>query len=468
ILALRRIIEDTRNHQKEAAIIFIDFKKAFDSVDRNKLFQILQAYGIPEKIAKAIQIMLRAVAPPFVAHISSNSRRRAERESDNVTCGGGSRNRDRGLCCNTDWSSEQCLSNRGLSRSGAGDRSGCNENCIHGSYSSGQCQCGPANYGYCCQSTVTCGQPSSPVNGFVTGSNYEYGHAISYSCLEKYNLTNGDVTRTCQSSNGYGQWSGSKPTCAYAKHCESDPCQNAATCVDGLDRYDCTCAYGWSGTVCEMDILPPDVFNCSSNETYIISSPKVMLTWQEPSFNDPRGTAIQVSQNYQKNEATFPWGEFIIQFVATKPSNGLRTECLFTESVHPTPCGPLVAPDNGALACNGWNGRFGEVCTVLCEEHWDLPPGNDISRLYVCGASGQWIPSLDVFACSEPYLAGDDLDTEANRHYYSGDCDDKRVQIGEKYIAILMATDMREMCTSWDESCVPEKANVVCGNTTVV
>ena len=46
-----------RNHQKEAAIIFIDFKKAFDSVDRNALFQILQAYGIPENIVKAKQIM---------------------------------------------------------------------------------------------------------------------------------------------------------------------------------------------------------------------------------------------------------------------------------------------------------------------------------------------------------------------------------------------------------------------------
>ena len=58
ILALRRIIEEMRNHQKEAAIIFIDFKKAFDSVDRNTLFQILHACGIPEKIVKVIQIMM--------------------------------------------------------------------------------------------------------------------------------------------------------------------------------------------------------------------------------------------------------------------------------------------------------------------------------------------------------------------------------------------------------------------------
>ena len=54
ILALRRIIEEMRNHQKEADIIFIDFKKAFYSVDRNTLFQILHTYGIPDKIVKPI------------------------------------------------------------------------------------------------------------------------------------------------------------------------------------------------------------------------------------------------------------------------------------------------------------------------------------------------------------------------------------------------------------------------------
>ena len=57
ILARRRIAEEMKNLQKEAAIIFIDSKKAFDSVDRNKLFLIIHAYGVPEKIVKATQIM---------------------------------------------------------------------------------------------------------------------------------------------------------------------------------------------------------------------------------------------------------------------------------------------------------------------------------------------------------------------------------------------------------------------------
>ncbi|XP_038055810.1 uncharacterized protein LOC119727814 [Patiria miniata] len=55
ILALRRLIEEIRNHQKEAAIIFIDFCKAFDSVDRPTMFKILHAYGIPEETTNAIK-----------------------------------------------------------------------------------------------------------------------------------------------------------------------------------------------------------------------------------------------------------------------------------------------------------------------------------------------------------------------------------------------------------------------------
>jgi len=34
---------------------FVDFAKAFDSVDRERMFQILSAYGIPSKIINAIR-----------------------------------------------------------------------------------------------------------------------------------------------------------------------------------------------------------------------------------------------------------------------------------------------------------------------------------------------------------------------------------------------------------------------------
>ena len=57
ILALRRLIERVKDNNIEAILIFIDFKKAFDTVHRGKLLLILKAYGIPEELVTAISIM---------------------------------------------------------------------------------------------------------------------------------------------------------------------------------------------------------------------------------------------------------------------------------------------------------------------------------------------------------------------------------------------------------------------------
>ena len=55
ILCLRRIIEESDFSKIDLALIFVDFSKAFDSVDRSKMFEILQLYGIPDKIISAIK-----------------------------------------------------------------------------------------------------------------------------------------------------------------------------------------------------------------------------------------------------------------------------------------------------------------------------------------------------------------------------------------------------------------------------
>ena len=37
---------------------------------------------------------------------------------------------------------------------------------------------------------------------------------------------------------------------------------------------------------------------------------------------------------------------------------------------------------------------------MLCQETRDLSPREDITRLYVCGASGKWSLKMDIGTCS--------------------------------------------------------------------
>ena len=57
ILVLRQLIEGVKDKNLEAILIFIDFKKAFDTIHRGKMIAILKAYRIPEELVTAISIM---------------------------------------------------------------------------------------------------------------------------------------------------------------------------------------------------------------------------------------------------------------------------------------------------------------------------------------------------------------------------------------------------------------------------
>ena len=43
----------------EATILFVDFTKAFDSIHRGKMEQILLAYGLPKETVSAIMMLYR-------------------------------------------------------------------------------------------------------------------------------------------------------------------------------------------------------------------------------------------------------------------------------------------------------------------------------------------------------------------------------------------------------------------------
>ena len=50
------MIEEITNCNKEAVLIFVDFSKAFDLIDRNEMFVILALYGTPQPIIEVNRV----------------------------------------------------------------------------------------------------------------------------------------------------------------------------------------------------------------------------------------------------------------------------------------------------------------------------------------------------------------------------------------------------------------------------
>ena len=59
ILTIRRILEGVRAKNLQATLLFVDFTKAFDSIHRGKMEQILLAYGLPKETVAAIMLLYR-------------------------------------------------------------------------------------------------------------------------------------------------------------------------------------------------------------------------------------------------------------------------------------------------------------------------------------------------------------------------------------------------------------------------
>ena len=57
ILTVRRILEGVRAKNLQATILFVDFTKAFDTIHRGKMEQILLAYGLPKETVATIMIL---------------------------------------------------------------------------------------------------------------------------------------------------------------------------------------------------------------------------------------------------------------------------------------------------------------------------------------------------------------------------------------------------------------------------
>ena len=64
ILCLYRIILECKLSNRDLTLVFVDFSRAFDSIDRNKMFEIFKLYGILDKIISAITNTVSTVLSP--------------------------------------------------------------------------------------------------------------------------------------------------------------------------------------------------------------------------------------------------------------------------------------------------------------------------------------------------------------------------------------------------------------------
>ena len=58
-MTIRRILEGIRVKNLQATLLFVNFTKAFDSIHKEKMEQILLEYGLPKETVAAITILYR-------------------------------------------------------------------------------------------------------------------------------------------------------------------------------------------------------------------------------------------------------------------------------------------------------------------------------------------------------------------------------------------------------------------------
>ena len=58
LFVVRQILEKFYAHDIDLYLLFIDFKKAFDSINQKKLLESLASFGIPRKIERLVKMTL--------------------------------------------------------------------------------------------------------------------------------------------------------------------------------------------------------------------------------------------------------------------------------------------------------------------------------------------------------------------------------------------------------------------------
>eukprot|EP00117_Sycon_ciliatum_P039828 scpid16353/ scgid29370/ CUB and sushi domain-containing protein 3; CUB and sushi multiple domains protein 3 len=240
---------------------------------------------------------------------------------------------------------------------------------------------------------VTCPDPGTPANGARdnSGSTFEFGTSVTYSCNAGYVLE-GTETITCSAS---GAFSGVAPTCR-AIDCGSlvNPDNGAvtvsSTTYGSSASYNCNNGYSLSGDVYRV---------CQANGQWSGSAPACQLIDCGDPGNVADGVRTGQSTTYASavsfvcNPGYTLFGSQRRTCQANALWSGQQPTCQIVD------CGDPGTPSNGGKTLT--TTTYGSSASFTCSEGYELVG----SSRRECTASGQWSgtqPVCNAIICSNP------------------------------------------------------------------
>ncbi|XP_064199793.1 sushi, von Willebrand factor type A, EGF and pentraxin domain-containing protein 1 isoform X1 [Anguilla rostrata] len=256
---------------------------------------------------------------------------------------------------------------------------------------------------------IECGAPREIAHGVASYAKLQFGHAVTYSCLQGFRL-DGPETLSCLAS---GQWDREPPACVQIYCTPPRPIDNGF--VEGLDHkygvtifYSCFPGYQLVG----QNHLTCEETGWSSPTPFCVLAdcglPPHVDFGDYVKVQDPSGEAGVVGPGGGAADLMFLQGVVIAyrcqagyELSAAAPLacredgswNGTAPQCL------PASCGPPPGPEHGSVAV--WDAASGALAEYSCEEGYRLE-GQSVRQ---CLSGRRWSESAPVcrpVSCGNP------------------------------------------------------------------
>ena len=66
IFIVRQMMEKHYEHNQDLHMLFVDFKQALDSIDRYKLYQVMEDMKIPYKLTTLVKMMMKSKGNKYI------------------------------------------------------------------------------------------------------------------------------------------------------------------------------------------------------------------------------------------------------------------------------------------------------------------------------------------------------------------------------------------------------------------